>query len=157
MFTEAVGPFRTTSTTMNILTCNCLSRFHGVGLFLIRVVIGAIFVAHGYQKLTNGVDATAGFLSGLGFPMATVFAVLLIAAEFGGGILLIAGAFTHWVAKVLVIVSAVAMFTVHFKNGFTGQGGYEFILLILVCCIALAIAGPGRWSVDALMRKPAQA
>lgn len=153
---RGLGPFTSFSTIMNILTCNCLSRFHGVGLFLIRIVIGAIFAVHGYQKLTEmGVDGTAGFLAQLGFPMASVFAVLLIAAELGGGLLLIAGAFTHWVAKILTIVAAVALLTVHITKGFmVSSGGYEYILLILVCCIALTIAGPGRWSVDGMMKKP---
>lgn len=137
-----------------------MSRFHGVGLFLIRIVTGLIFAVHGYMKLAGGVEQTAGFLDSLGFPMASVFAVLLIAAELGGGILLIAGALTHWVAKILTVVAAVALFTVHldfskpFIDGFlAGKGGYEFILLILVCCIALMIAGPGKWSVDAMMKK----
>ncbi len=137
---------------MNILTCNCLSRFHGVGLFLIRVVVGAIFVVHGYQKFSGQMDATA-MLTNLQFPAPEVFAVILVAAELIGGALLIIGALTHWAAKMLTIVAAVALIVVHLPNGFTGQGGYEFILLILVCCIALMIAGPGRWSVDAALKK----
>ncbi|MBP6860449.1 MAG: DoxX family protein [Candidatus Pacebacteria bacterium] len=130
-----------------------MSRFHGVELFLIRIVVGAIFVAHGYEKYVGGVAGVANMLTKYNFPAPDMFAVILIAAELIGGTLLILGALTHWVSKVLTIVAAVALVVVHLPNGFTGQGGYEFILLILVCCIALMIAGPGKWSVDAMMKK----
>ena len=121
--------------------------------FLLRVVVGAIFLAHGWQKLSGGVEGVEAFLFGLGFPMAGLFAVLLIAAEVLGGILLILGAFTHWVAKILAFVALIALVVVHLPNGFIGAGGYEFILLILVSCISIMITGPGRWSVDAKRRK----
>ncbi|MBP6869137.1 MAG: DoxX family protein [Candidatus Pacebacteria bacterium] len=133
----------------NLLKCVCGERMQDVAPFALRLATGAIFIAHGYMKWVGGVDATAGFLSMLGFPMPAVFAVLLIVAELGGGILLLFGAFTHWVAKILVFVSAVALLTVHAGNGFfVSQQGFEFILLILTACLSLMITGAGRWSVD---------
>ena len=121
--------------------------------FLLRVVVGAIFLAHGWQKFVGGVPGTEAFLAGMNFPLPGLLAVLLIAAEVLGGILLILGAFTHWTAKILAFVALVALVTVHLANGFTGPGGYEFILLILVSCISLMITGPGKYSVDAKRRK----
>ena len=120
---------------------------------LLRVVTGAIFLVHGWQKYQGGLPGVEMFLGELGFPAAAFFAFVLVAAEIGGGILLILGAFTHWVAKILAVVAAVALVLVHLPNGFTGAGGYEFILLILVSCISLVITGPGKWSVDAKRRK----
>lgn len=119
----------------------------------IRVVTGLIFAMHGYQKLMGGVDGVAGFLGGLGFPVPMFMAVLLIAAELGGGILLILGLWTHWIAKVLAFVALVALLSVHVSKGFfLGTGGYEYILLLLTTTISLVITGPGCWSVDAWLR-----
>jgi putative oxidoreductase len=138
-----------------ILNCDCSSKWGGYAPLVLRVVTGLIFAMHGYQKLTQmGVSGVAGFLDGLGFPLASVFAVILIAVELLGGLALIAGFMTHWAAKLCAIVAVVALFTVHIANGFFMSGnGYEFILLILAASVSLMISGPGAFSVDG-MRKP---
>lgn len=137
----------------NLLLCDCSGKWGALAPFLLRVVTGAIFLVHGWMKWQNGIPQTAGFLGTLGFPAPEVFAVLLIAAEVLGGILLIVGAYTHWVAKVLAIVALIALVTVHLKNGFlVGNGGYEFILLILAASVSLIITGAGAWSVDRKLR-----
>jgi putative oxidoreductase len=138
---------------MKLLNCDCSGAWHAFAPFFLRIATGAIFVAHGWQKFVGGVPGVAGFLGSLGFPMPEVFAVILITAELGGGILLILGAFTHWVAKILAVVALVALVVVHLPNGFTGPGGYEFILLILAAAVSLMITGAGKWSVDARLRK----
>lgn len=131
------------------MSCNCSGKWSAFAPFFLRVVTGAIFLVHGWQKLQGGLPQTAGFLGILGFPAPEVFAVLLIAAEVGGGILLILGAFTHWISKILAFVALVALVTVHLKNGFLmSNGGYEFILLILAASVSLMITGPGAWSLD---------
>jgi len=136
-----------------ILNCSCTKKLTDLAPFLLRVVTGAIFLAHGWQKFTGGIPGVETMLAGMGFPAAGLFAVLLVFAEVVGGILLILGAFTHWTAKILAVVAAVALVVVHLPNGFIGAGGYEFILLILVSCISLMITGPGRWSVDAKAKR----
>lgn len=88
-------------------------------------------------------------LSGLGFPMPEVFAVILIAVELIGGILLMVGALTRWAAFFTAIVALVAFLTVHASKGFfAGQGGYEFIVLIFAACVVLLVSGAGRYSLD---------
>lgn len=137
-----------------LLMCSWCSNWSDVGPLALRLATGAIFAMHGYQKLMGGVDPLAGFLASLGFPMPALFAVLLIVAELGGGILLILGALTHWTAKVLVVVSVVALVTVHLANGFfVNEGGYEFIMLILAASISLMFTGAGKWSVDHVLKK----
>lgn len=138
-----------------LLNCNCTAKWGAVAPLVLRVVLGVIFAMHGWQKLTvMGVSGVEGMLTALGFPMAGLFAVLLIVAELGGGILLILGLFTHWAAKALVVVAAVALFAVHLKNGFfMGTGGYEFILLILAASVSVLLTGPGKYSLDAKMHK----
>ncbi len=129
--------------------CACGEKWQDVAPLVLRVVTGLIFAMHGYQKLTMGVPGVSGFLGSLGFPAPEVFAVLLIAAELGGGILLILGAFTHWVAKILAVVSLIALLTVHVTKGFfVSSGGYEFILLLLAASVSLMITGAGKYSVD---------
>ena len=121
-------------------------------LFL-RIAVGLILFVHGYQKLGMGVEGVSGFLASLGFPMAGVFAVILIAVEVLGGIALIVGAWTRLAAFLASIVAVVALFTVHFSKGFlVSNGGYEFILLILAVSVSLLIIGAGKFSVDHNMK-----
>lgn len=138
----------------NILHCNCGPKFAPLASLFLRVVVGVIFLVHGWQKLQGGVPGTAGFLATLGFPAPEFFAVLLIAAEVIGGALLIIGLYTHWAAKILAIVALVALVTVHLGKGFSvATGGYEFILLILAASLSVMALGGGRWSVDAHLKK----
>ena len=126
----------------------------GVAPFVLRIATGVIFAAHGWQKLANGLNGTAGFLETLGFPVPMVFAILLIAAELGGGILLILGLYTGFVARILALVSIIAWLTVHTGKGFfMASGGYEFIMLLFAACISLAITGPGRWTLRSIVRR----
>lgn len=138
----------------NWMNCACGGKWGEFGPFFLRVVVGLIFAMHGWQKLETGIPGVSGFLGSLGFPAPEFFAVLLIAAELGGGILLILGAFTHWVAKILVIVSVVALVTVHLGKGFfLATGGYEFILLILAATVSVMVTGGGKWSLDHTLLK----
>ncbi len=132
----------------NLLKCACGEKWQDVAPLVLRLVTGAIFLGHGWQKVGMGLPGVTGFLGGLGFPAPEVFAVLLIAAEVLGGIFLILGAYTHWTAKILAFVALVALVTVHLKNGFMGPGGYEFILLILAASVSLMITGAGKYSLD---------
>ena len=138
----------------NLIDCQCSSKWGGFAPLVLRVATGLIFALHGWQKLEMGVPGVTGFLSSLGFPMPAFFAVVLIAAELIGGILLILGAFTHWAAKILAIVAIVALVSVHLPNGFfMANGGYEFMLLILASTLSLMITGPGKWALDHKLRK----
>lgn len=138
----------------NLMNCTCTEKWGAAAPLILRVVLGAVFAMHGWQKLTGGVEGVSGFLGGLGFPMPELFAILLIAAELGGGILLILGLFTHWASKVLAVVALVALVTVHLGKGFfVADGGYEFILLILAATVSVLITGPGKYSLDQGMKK----
>ena len=138
----------------SILDCVCGDKMRDAAPLILRVATGAIFAMHGWQKLSAGVPNVSMFLGQLGFPAPELFAVLLIAAELGGGILLILGLFTHWVAKVLAFVAVVALVLVHMKNGFfMSAGGYEFIMLLFAASFSLMVTGPGKWSLDRKMRK----
>lgn len=129
-----------------------------LGLFLIRTMVGVVFVFHGAQKLFGafggpGLEGFTGFLTQLQVPMPGVSAVLAAVAEFGGGLALIAGLGTRVAALPLVITMLVAAFKVH-GTAFAAQaGGMEYALTLAVVTTGLAFTGAGHWSLDTLLGK----
>jgi putative oxidoreductase len=128
-----------------------------IGILLLRLVLGLTLVAHGTQKLFgwfggHGVNGTGAFLETLGFVPGRRNAIMAGLAEAGGGLLLALGAATPLAAAVLASVMLVAIVSVHWKNGFfVTQGGYEYPFVLGLAAVSVAIAGPGRLSVDALL------
>lgn len=138
----------------NLMNCNCGGKWGEFASFFLRVVTGLVFAMHGWQKLQGGIPGVAGFLGTLGFPAPELFAVLLIAGELGGGILLIVGLYTHWAAKVTAFIALVALLTVHVSKGFfLSTGGFEFIILLLAASVSIMVMGAGKWSLDHKMMK----
>jgi putative oxidoreductase len=125
------------------------------GLTVLRIVTGIIFLMHGWQKITVfGLEGFTGFLSQLGIPGASVAAVIVIAIELLGGLALILGLGTRYVAIPLAIDMLVALFTVHLSAGFfVGDGGYEFVLILLAASVALSLAGGGALALDNIVRE----
>jgi putative oxidoreductase len=123
-------------------------------LLLSRVLIGVVMFAHGYQKLIlNGIGRTTDGFETLSIPLAIVSASFVTVVEFVGSVMLAAGALTPVVcALMLVIMSGAAIF-VHIPNGiFVADGGWELVGVIAAGLIAIAATGPGRYSVDHLVR-----
>jgi len=127
------------------------------GLLLIRLVFGLVMAAHGAQKLFGwfggyGIAGTGGFFESLGFRPGKLFAALAGVGEFGGGLLLALG-FLGPIGPALVLsVMIVAAITVHWNKGlFATSGGIEVPLLYAATATGLALTGPGRFSVDALV------
>jgi putative oxidoreductase len=120
------------------------------GLTLLRAAVGAIFIAHGAQKLfVFGLDGVAGAFGQMGVPFAEVAGPLVALLEFFGGIALVLGLLTRWAALGLTINMLGAMVLVHAPNGFFLPNGIEFTLLLGSASLALAIMGAGELSVDA--------
>jgi putative oxidoreductase len=123
------------------------------GLLVIRVVAGGIVLAHGLQKTFGwwngpGPQGIRGWLGSMGFRLVGLMTLLLILAE-DGGLLFALGFLTPLAALMIVASQAVAILTVHWKNGFwNGGGGYEFNLLLIASATAIAATGPGRFSID---------
>ncbi len=140
------------------------------GPAVLRLAIGAVFVAHGAQKLFGiwgggGLAGTAAFFGQLGLTPAYPLAFLIGLIEFAGGLMLIAGAFTLYVALALALNMVVAIWKVHLANGFflnwsmvAGQGhGYEFNLALIGALVSLMLTGPGALSVDGQRARSAEA
>jgi putative oxidoreductase len=124
------------------------------GLTVLRVVIGIVFLVHGSQKLfVFGFGGVQAAFASLGLPMPAILGPLVTLLEFAGGIALIAGLLTQWVAMLFAIQMAVAVIRVHLAGGFFLPRGYEFALTMFGASIALALAGPGAAAVDRVLFK----
>jgi putative oxidoreductase len=122
-----------------------------IALLAVRVIMGIIFIAHGYQKLFQfGISGVSQFLSGLGFPLPGFFAIILSLVEFLGGIALLLGIFSRWAALLIGIVMIVAILTVKLKTGLIAQegAGMELDLAILANMIVILVFGPGSISIE---------
>jgi len=121
---------------------------------LVRVVVGVMFVMHVMGKFHNGADAVAAYMGKNGLQPGTFFAYAAMTLESVGGVLLIIGLFTRFVAAALAIEMLIALLAVHLAKGYAaGGGGYEYVLLIGVVLLTIAMRGGGPYSVDAKIGK----
>ena len=126
-----------------------LNKMQPLGLLALRVVLGIIMVVHGWQKIHAGPGHFVDMVHGLGLP--GWLAYISLAAEFLGGLLIIAGFATRIAATFILIDMLVALTKVHFHNGLTGQGGYQLVLSLATISFALILFGAGAISVDWLL------
>ncbi len=145
-----------------------------LGLLILRLITGGIFVAHGYPKLFGGPGKPApalaaeklgpGFveaweahggenwanrLEQLGVPAPKSMAVVTGLVELVGGLCIALGFMTRPAALLLCGEMAFAIQKVHWKNGLmVSKGGYEFNLSLIGALLALLFGGPGRASLD---------
>ena len=131
---------------MNYLfSCKCSDNFKSWMLTVLRVIVGLVFAAHGYEKLGMGADQVAGFFSSISIPLPLFFAYFITYLELIGGILLILGLLTHWISKLFSIEMLVAFLTVHAGKGvFVTEGGFELVALIFGAALVLMAFGPGK-------------
>lgn len=143
-----------------------------LGLLLLRVAAGITLAAHGYPKLFGGpgkrppkllaqalgpnypaaVERSGpGFAAGLkkmGIPYPDQAATASGLTELVGGLAVAIGFLTRPAALLATLNMAVATYKAHWKNGFYGQGGFEFPLLLGAAALTIALTGPGAISID---------
>ena len=136
-----------------------LSTANDPTLTVVRLILGAVFFAHGAQKMLgwfggHGFSATMGYFThNMGIP--ALFAFLAIAAEFFGGLGLLVGLLGRVAAFGILCNMVVAIFMVSghvgfFMNWFGAQKGegYEYHLLAIALCVTILVKGSGAFSVD---------
>lgn len=110
----------------------------------VEMVMGVIFFAHGLPKFSDPARFAERAIGGI--PLFLSY--LVIAAELGGGLLLLAGLLVRFSAFSHLCVMTVAVAHVHWATGLTGPGGFEFPLILLATSILLLILGPDPLSID---------
>ena len=129
----------------------------GIGLLVARLVLGLLMAAHGAQKLFGwfggyGLNATGEFMVQLGFPSGRAFASAASVGEIASGLLVALGLLGPIGPALMISVMIVAAVTVHLKNGvFATSNGIELPLLYGTGALAIALAGFGPFSLDALL------
>jgi putative oxidoreductase len=125
-----------------------------LGMAVLRVVVGILFMGHGLQKLAGwfgggGLGGTGRFFEVLGLRPGKAEAAAAGVSETAGGALLALGLLTPVGAAMVTGVMAVAIAKVHAPNGpWVANNGYEYNLVLMSAAFALAAAGPGEWSLD---------
>ena len=123
-----------------------------VALLLMRVVVGITMIAHGSNHWKGGgrIEGTARWFSGLGLRYGKLQAWMSVVTEIGAGALLVIGLLTPLACAAVISVMLIAGILAHRPNGFfVFKDGYEYVLLLSVTSLALAILGLGRLSADA--------
>ena len=112
-----------------------------------RFGLSLIFILSGFAKLGAGYAGTQGYMESMGVPGAVL--PLVIAAEIGGGLAVLAGGLTRWAALGLAVFSVASAFLFHFDLGDQSQF-INFMKNIAIAggFLVLAAHGAGKFSVD---------
>jgi len=120
-----------------------------LGDVLLRVLVGGLFIPHGYAKLFVETDKFIAFFGKLGFSSPLFMTYFIGSLEFFGAIAIVLGLLTRPLAFMLFINMVVAAAMVHLPKGWgVSSGGAEYVVALAGISALLAIRGGGRWSLD---------
>lgn len=124
-----------------------------LGLLVLRVAVGVVMLAHGWNHVFRGgkIAGTGRWFESLGMRPGRLHAWTASLTELGAGALLLLGLLTPLAGAAVVGVMLVAWVTNHARNGFfifrPGEG-YEYVMTLTACGLALALLGGGQVSLD---------
>ncbi|MFD3685325.1 DoxX family protein [Nocardiopsis sp. NPDC058631] len=124
-----------------------VSRLSDTTSLLARVVVGIVFIAHGWPKATN-IEGTAQGFASMGIPFPQFSALLGASIEVGAGLALVVGFALPLAGLLLAFMMAGAYYFAHLGDAFIG--GYEYLVVLAVTAVALGFSG-GRYSLDRVM------
>lgn len=117
----------------------------------IRLALAAVFINAGWLKLTNMEAVIAAFGS---MGISASLSVFVSYVEFLGGIAFGLGIFVRYFGVMIAVDMIVAIIKVHYVHGFSiAKGGYEFVLVLLLCSLAMVTMGAGKYSLAELFKK----
>ncbi len=120
---------------------------NGYAAFLLRVALGVMFLAHGLTKVfVFTIPGTMGFFAQLGYPGWLAYPVIL--GEVGGGLFLILGIYTRWIALANILI-LLGTLPVHVPNEWmfaNKGGGWEYPVFLIVASLAVALLGGGAFA-----------
>src|SRR5690554_1718994 len=122
-----------------------------LGLAIVRIIVGVIFLVHGLDKFQGGIGNTVAYFEGLGIPGIMAHVVAFI--ELFGGISLILGLGTRFAVMILIPVMLGAIYFVHFPEGLVRSAagpGYGLNLILIAACIQIGLTGSSYLAVDQL-------
>jgi putative oxidoreductase len=138
---------------MHLLFANLTPSSIDLALLILRVTVGAVFLAHGINHIIGGgkIAGTARWFDSLGMRPGIVHAWTASLTEVAAGALLVLGLLTPFGGAGVVGVMLVAWITNHRGNGFfifrPGEG-WEYVMTLTFAGVAIATLGPGNWSID---------
>ncbi len=120
-----------------------------LAMLLVRVVIGVTLALHGVQKVRGGLDGVANWFDGMGMRPGWIHARFAAFGEIAAGVCLATGLLTTFAALGFVGLMSVAGWTDHRGKGFfILKQGWEYVMVLAVVAVTIAMLGPGEWSVD---------
>ena len=125
----------------------------GIALAVLRVAIGFLFLAHGWQKFNQfTIPGTTAAFEQMGVPAAGLVAPLMATLEVAGGLALILGLLARVAGTALALAMIGAIVTVHAPFGiFVADNGFELVLALAAGAAAIALLGAGRFSLDRVL------
>lgn len=128
-------------------------KYMDMAVLVLRAVVGIILAAHGAQKVFGvfgggGMEPFTALIENLGFTPPVVWAWTAALSELVFGVFLILGIIPRTSSAVIAVIMGVAIVRIHGAAGFfMQQGGFEYQLLILACCVSIMLTGGGKISV----------
>ena len=127
-----------------------IEKARPIVLLILRVVVGVVFIVHGWEKFAD-VDGTVAYFKSAHVPFPTASTIVIAILEFVGGVALVLGLLLPVFGTLLMLDMLGAIVFVHASKGFwVSKDGYEFVMTLAAASLAIAFSGGGALAADGL-------